>query len=970
MASPCQPFTVIEPWVFEAITPSQYITFTMANPLNHRRILHALVLRVAVLDSPTAKADDEYPNIAAIVVPRNLETDWNFCSESGHNRLLFKLPNISRLILIGNNPPPNPGLVIYKRPPVIDNVEHEMLRNELKPLLMSMHPKVSFYDGLPETEFFTSDDDVAYRITVAKYTGPVVGEFLVEDIELVDDTDRNKELRRRMRFKRTPNLVQSEALLVPTIGYDEGTTQTDLESLSSIETAKFEANTTVLVHYYVIHMVTGLFLIASHLNLHSTPRALCLGVGGGVLLNFLDDKMGFEVTGVEADQVIITAATEHFGLNKSGSIRLIVGDAIKCIQNFPPRKPSDESDSEVNKDVVDPKFDVVFVDLDSSEGKIRFCAPPREFVTKPVFEGLKSLLNGDGVLIMNVVPLNEKFFTTLVKDLKEIFHKVYGINVGVENNYVVMATVSSTSKVDNDNEFLKKLKSELLLRAERLAARTVEILYINIQIKRILTSSFFKINLHQLRFPQLTSNHLIKTSMMATPIRPFPEIEPEKFEAITPSQFITFTTQNTLSHRRLLHFPLLRVAVLDSPTAKADDESPVIAAMVVPRNLETDWNFCTESGHNHLLFKFPNISRLILIGNNPPPYTRLADYKHPPPTDSMERQILQKELKPLLMSMHPKVSFNQGLPETLFFTSEDDVAYRVTVAKIAGPIVGEFIVEDIELVGNKELRRRMRFKRTPNLIQSEALLVPFISYDEATTQTGLESLRKTETAYFEADTTVLGLQYLIAMVSGLFLTSSHLNLLFTPKALCLGIGGGVLLNFLDTQMGFEVTGVEIDPMVVSAAIVHFGLNKSGSIRLIVGDAIKSIQNFPPRKPTDESKVNKDVVDAKFDVVFVDLDSNEDKNTFCAPPTEFVKKPVFEGLRSLLNDHGVLIMNVVPLNKLFYKNLVKELKEIFHKVYEIDIGDEVNFVVMATVSPTSSDNNDNEFMKKLKSILKS
>ncbi|KAL4571579.1 hypothetical protein LXL04_018342 [Taraxacum kok-saghyz] len=281
---------------------------------------------------------------------------------------------------------------------------------------------------------------------------------------------------------------------------------------------------------------------------------------------------------------------------------------------------------------------------------------------------------------------------------------------------------------------------------------------------------------------------------------------------------------------------LLRFAVCDSPLANAADSSPSIAVLIVPKNRETDWNFCTESGQMQLLFRL-RVSHLILI------------------------------------------------------------------AEINSPIVGEFLVEDVELVGfsdrNKQLRRRSRFKRMPGVIQSQALFVPIIGDDEATTQTDLESLRNIESAKFESDTRVLVHQIL------------------NRHALCFGIGGGVLLNFLNTQMKFEVTGVEIDPMVIM--LQHFIL-----VRL--------------------------------------------KNGFCATPQEFVKKHIFEGLRSLLDEQGGLIINVVPLNKVFYETLVKELKEVFHKVYQIDIENEDNFVVMAIVSPPSFENFEYLFLNKLKSLI--
>ncbi|XP_052624733.1 uncharacterized protein LOC111880892 [Lactuca sativa] len=330
-----QPFNVIEPWVFETITPSQFITFTMPNPLNHRRLLHALVIRVAVLDSPIATADDEVPLIAAMIVPNHRETDWNFCTESGHLQLLYDSHNVSRLILIGNNPPPNPEPSIYIRPQVTGPLEKQRLENELKPLLMALHPKVSFHRRLPETIILTYEDDVVYRVTIAKFVGPVVGEFVVEDVEMEGNRDRSKMLRRRLRFKRMPNLIQSQVPLIPVISDNEATTHVDLESLRKIVNAKFDVDTSVLVHPYLTPMVAGLFLIASHLNEQIqqgfTPSALCLGIGGGVLLSFMKTQLGFDVVGVEADKVVLTAATKHFGFNKSGSIRLIVGDAIEIL---------------------------------------------------------------------------------------------------------------------------------------------------------------------------------------------------------------------------------------------------------------------------------------------------------------------------------------------------------------------------------------------------------------------------------------------------------------------------------------------------------------------------------------------------------------------------------------------------------------------------------------------------------------
>ncbi|KAL8193127.1 hypothetical protein R6Q57_027031 [Mikania cordata] len=438
------------------------------------------------------------------------------------------------------------------------------------------------------------------------------------------------------------------------------------------------------------------------------------------------------------------------------------------------------------------------------------------------------------------------------------------------------------------------------------------------------------------------------------------------FETLTPSQFITFTIPNTVNHRCYLHTPLLRIAVLDSPIATADDGSPTIAAMIVPEHRETDWNFCTESGHLQLLFNFSNISRLILIGNNLEPNPEPSDYVRSPVVD---KEKIECELKGLVIALHPKLCFRTGLPKPLFLTYEDDVLHRVIVDRFVGPFVGEFLVEDVELE-SKELRRRLRFKRMPNLIQSQVPIFPNFRDGVCNLELDLPSLRKMKNVQFEVDTGTLVQPYLTPMVSGIFLIVSPLNKQiqqgFTPRALCLGVGGGALVSFLSTKLGFEVVGVEADEIVLSVAKQYFGLNDGKSIQLIVGDAMKLIEMVSG--DTNDTHVKIDGLDVKFDVVMLDLDSNEARSGISAPPLEFVKRSVFQATISLLHNHGILIINVIPPDELFYETLVQELQDVFHKVYELDVKNDGNIVLMATVSPFVSNGHDSAFSKKLRAVI--
>ncbi|KAG2262561.1 hypothetical protein Bca52824_069640 [Brassica carinata] len=341
------------------------------------------------------------------------------------------------------------------------------------------------------------------------------------------------------------------------------------------------------------------------------------------------------------------------------------------------------------------------------------------------------------------------------------------------------------------------------------------------------------------------------------------------FETVSPSRFISFTIPNPNSPSHLL-----RVAVLDSPI-HSSDSSPRVAAMLVPKHRETDWIFSTESGHLQLLLNLPNISPL-----------------------------------------SPKTLFKEEVP---FLIYEDDVVSRVELERTVGPYVGEMVIEDVEIEIDevtREFRRRLRFKRMPNLVQSDVKLV--------------RSRRGEE---FEPQLTELVHPYLAPMVASLSLIGSEMTR--RPKALCIGVGGGGLLSFLKVQLGFEVTGVEIDPEVLRIARRYFGLEERFA-SVHVGDGV----DFLKRLDDDGSK---------FDVLMVDLDSSDPVHGVSAPPVEFVAKDVLLAARAVLVPCGVLVINVIPLSKTFYEELKDVFRRVFAELYEIDVGNGENFVLVATVS---------------------
>ncbi|KAJ6847533.1 uncharacterized protein M6B38_277230 [Iris pallida] len=424
---------------FDRIFPSRFISFTFPNPLpssppprddddDSARCDYPSSLRVAVLDSPDPNPSP-HPLVAAMLVPVGRHRDWIFSTFPGHLHLLSAPYPLSRLILIGQ-PESEPELKPYTRNDDPDPIAR--LQRSLLPLLLALSPKPSFRGAaLPQTPPFLSyEDDVAAISPVDLLVGPVAGEMLVEDVRL--DTG---ELRRRLRFKRAPNLVQSQVRLVPDGGGGGG----------GSGPTELRAEAGSLAQPYLAPMLAGLSLWAPASPSSVPSEVLCVGVGGGALLTCLRRTFGFRVLGVEADETVVRVAKKHFGLAEDEMLRLRVGDGIELIRNG---------------SFLD-GFDVVMVDLDFADGLNGVGAPPVEFVEKSVLLGAKSALRPAGILVVNVImPMDAGFYGRLVGAFGEVFEEVYEIDVGNGENYVLVAVVPSVGLVVNEKQrvFSDKLK--------------------------------------------------------------------------------------------------------------------------------------------------------------------------------------------------------------------------------------------------------------------------------------------------------------------------------------------------------------------------------------------------------------------------------------------------------------------------------------------------------------------------------
>ncbi|KAG9447239.1 hypothetical protein H6P81_013367 [Aristolochia fimbriata] len=481
----------IENDTFQSLVPSRFITFSFPNPdPRDPANPHGDLLRVAVLDSPLS--DASAPRCAALLVPKGRELDWIFSTENGHLQLLFNSHGVSRLILIGDLPrETDVSSAVYVRP------EHEVgvsYLQKLKPLLFALAPKEAFRHGLPDTPFISYEDNVIRSASVSYHHGQVVGDMVVEDVEVESGSPAGREFHRRLRLKRMPNLVQTAVRLLPE-------TQT---GKSGGEATLFRPVTASLIQPYLEAMAAGLSLLGPRLenNQHSSSsplRVLCLGVGGGALLMFLRTWFEFDLLGIEADEAILTVARRYFGLTEDRRLRICVRDGIELLKGFVCQRVSstsvgrelarfwagEGSDNKVDvgieqcrgslentgvscnsRTVNEAKFldeyrvHGMLVDLDSSDARTGLSAPPLKFVDFSVLQAARLVLHEDGVIVVNVIPPSNSFYFRIVTELKAVFSELYEIDVGNGENYVLIATASPIEfdARGSRNGFADKLK--------------------------------------------------------------------------------------------------------------------------------------------------------------------------------------------------------------------------------------------------------------------------------------------------------------------------------------------------------------------------------------------------------------------------------------------------------------------------------------------------------------------------------
>ncbi|XP_024382645.1 uncharacterized protein [Physcomitrium patens] len=404
------------------------------------------------------------------------------------------------------------------------------------------------------------------------------------------------------------------------------------------------------------------------------------------------------------------------------------------------------------------------------------------------------------------------------------------------------------------------------------------------------------------------------------------------------------------------------------------------AVFLVPRGRAHEWLFSTEEGQWEIV-EAAKASRLIMV---------MLDTQQYPGSLAAVQDELSHVVKNFL-PLHCKES--KDIP---YMTTDDGVHRRTVLEEIKSPITGTIKVEDVVLEGKKtsedaasaptqSFYRRLVFDRNPNLIQSDAVLVPYSAVAEdpqSRKQTTQQKKKKKKSKAKEpvldikneveeelrVDHSQLGNSYHAGMIAGVALITQGLEQSLSVKdpvrVMVVGLGAGLLPMFLHNHLPVDhIEVVELDGVIGDLAKRHFGFVENNRMKLHVGDGIDAVHaigrvaKIPVKVPTVSelsenlatSHINEgsnSVKDQRLHVLIIDADAGDSSLEMSCPPKEFLDESFLAAAKVALVDEGMLVINVVSRAARAVSSAASKLQKVFEEVYELKIDEDVNRVLFA------------------------
>ncbi|KAI5058386.1 hypothetical protein GOP47_0026556 [Adiantum capillus-veneris] len=395
------------------------------------------------------------------------------------------------------------------------------------------------------------------------------------------------------------------------------------------------------------------------------------------------------------------------------------------------------------------------------------------------------------------------------------------------------------------------------------------------------------------------------------------------------------------------------------------------AVFLVPKGRRHEWLFSSEEGQWQVV-ESAKASRLIMVFLDTDFYS-----------GSME--VIQNDLSPLVQELLPN-NCKAGVSVPYLMCS-DGVLKREILEEVESSLTGAILVENVVLMnenmdGSSHERyfRRLAFRRNPNMIQSEALLIKVARKSHRRSKAGGKGNKLVKTKAdkdevsinsddFQVDHSYLASPYHAVMIAGLSLIASNLTNWISSHVLVrvaiVGLGAGLLPMFLHKHMPFgKIEVMELDSIIGGLAKRYFGFIEDERMKLHISDGLTVVEGRMKASDTNghvssnalnESKEDNLNTEGNLHVLIVDADSDDSSSGMSCPPMEFLEESFLSAARKRLCEGGMLVINLVARATAPHTTVPEKLKKVFAEVYSVEVDEDVNRVLFALPHPSGINN---------------
>ncbi|XP_019075579.2 uncharacterized protein LOC100243520 [Vitis vinifera] len=187
-------------------------------------------------------------------------------------------------------------------------------------------------------------------------------------------------------------------------------------------------------------------------------KAVVIGLGAGLLPMFLHGCMPFlDIEVVELDPVILNLARNYFGFCEDKHLKVHIADGIQFVRGV---AADGVSGKHVNNDAqcdaecpssngsctashaerkVISKFDILIIDVDSSDSSSGMTCPAADFVDESFLLTVKDSLSDQGLFVVNLVSRSRAIKNMVVSRMKAVFSHLFCLQLEEDVNEVLFA---------------------------------------------------------------------------------------------------------------------------------------------------------------------------------------------------------------------------------------------------------------------------------------------------------------------------------------------------------------------------------------------------------------------------------------------------------------------------------------------------------------------------------------------------